>query len=148
MGTKKILFLLCGLAVLNWYHSESKKAVKGHCGSKGRKDRWRGCKKRDGSKEPTTNPTNTPTVEPTNTPTTAPSQSPTVSPTKALLSPPTNSPTNRTFNINGKWCSSYVYETSCQPTEVGDVCANWDEVNKGYCVKTGGGSFWCLTCTG
>merc|ERR1712194_830690 len=72
-STKKILFLLCWLAVLNWYHSESKKAVKGHCGSKGRKDRLRGCKKRDGSKKNlTANPTNTPTVEPTNSPTTSP----------------------------------------------------------------------------
>merc|ERR1712204_70000 len=71
-------------AVLNWYHSESKKAVKGHCGSKGRKDRLRGCKKRDGSKKNlTANPTNTPTVEPTNSPTTAPSPVPTITPTNA-----------------------------------------------------------------
>jgi len=58
--------------LLSRYYSESKKALKGHCGSKGRKDRLRGCKKRDGSKETLTNdPTSAPTAEPTAAPTAA-----------------------------------------------------------------------------
>merc|ERR1712129_313046 len=75
---KKILFLLCGLVLLSLQYIESKKALKGHCGSKGRKDRWRGCKKRDGSKEnPTVTPTNPPTSKETNAPTTdAPTPNP------------------------------------------------------------------------
>merc|ERR1712129_651935 len=127
MGTKKILFLICGLVMLI-LKSESKKAVKGHCGAKGRKDRWRGCKKRDGSKEnPTANPTNTPTVEPTNDPT----QLTTSSPTAKILAVLVN---DVCCDINDM-PQAYPTQPVCQSDKVGQVCDNQGKDNEAVCVN-------------
>jgi len=73
MYSKSFLFQLGGIALLSRCYVEAKKALKGHCGSKGRKVQWR-CKK---SKE---NPTMNPTLVPTET--SVPSLPPTVVPLK------------------------------------------------------------------
>jgi len=71
--TKYAIYQLGVMALLSCCHNEAKKALKGHCGSKGRKAHWR-CKKRDGSKS--ANPTVILSLEPTGAPTTTQSDAP------------------------------------------------------------------------
>merc|ERR1712129_517928 len=116
----------------------------GHCGAKGRKDRWRGCKKRDGSKEnPTANPTNTPTVEPTNDPTQLTTSSPTaVEPTNDPTQLTTSSPTAKILAVivNDVCCDmndmQQVFPTQpvCNSDKVGQVCENQGKDNEAVCV--------------
>jgi len=78
--SKNVIYQLGGMALLSSYHNEAKKALKGHCGPKGRKAHWR-CKKRDGSKS--ANPTVILSLEPTQTLTGAPTGAPTTTQSEA-----------------------------------------------------------------
>jgi len=79
VGIRSYLYQVGGIGLLTLYDVEAKKARKGYCFSKGKKDYWR-CKKKAISA-----PSPPPTSAPTASPTSAPTSAPTGSPTSALI---------------------------------------------------------------